>query len=95
MSRYTDLIQADIIKYLKAFDNVEVKKGLFFKSPTRKLRWEFRKDGFPTTTFLVGQEIKKMGGKTYSTTIAGKTVSGILFLKDSETYNILKGEKNA
>ena len=90
MSKYSDLTQNEIIKYLKTFEYTEVKKGLFFKSPVRQLRHRFKDDGFPTTTFLIGQEIKKLGGETYSTTISKKTVSGILFLKDSETYSRLK-----
>lgn len=94
MSRYTDIVQKDILKYLKTFERIEVKKGIFFKSPVRKLRERFKKGGFPTTTFLIGREVKKMGGKTYSTTAGGKTVSGILFNRDTETYSKLKGEEN-
>jgi len=94
MSRYSDLVQTDIFKYLKNFEHTETKRGLFFKSPVRKLRERFKKDGFPTTTFLISQEMKKMGGKTYSTTIEGKTVSGYLFARDTEAYNKLKGLDN-
>ena len=91
MSKYTDYIQSQILIYILDLDFKKNKRGVFVKSPTRKLKKAFSEDGIPVTSFMIGQELRKMGGVTKSTTLNKKTYNGIEFDKDSSVYKVLIG----
>ena len=94
MSRYTDFIQSQILLYMAKLDHIQTKKGIFFKSPTRRLKGYFSEDGIPVTSFMIGKELRKMGGVTKTTTRKKTTYNGIEFDKSTVVYKAMRGVDN-